>query len=183
MRKIATAFIVGTLLASPLAAYAQVTPGTTLVGHLDRQISSQTARVGEGFTISDVHSVNYDIHNAMIYGHVISVQRQSQGRAAKIKLGYDKLHTNAGSSYALRAETEAANVTTKSNALKEAGGALGGMLVGNVIGKALGTNAGGAVGAAGGFLYAKNNRAPITMAQGSQMIVRVDHAEYLGVNR
>jgi hypothetical protein len=183
MRFSVTAIPAAALLALlPVASSAAVADGTVLVGNLDQAISSQTAHAGEAFTLSDVHSQDRNLHDAVIYGHVASVQRQSQGQAAKIEFIYDKLHTKAGSSYVLQARTEEAVINTKSNALKEAGGALGGMAIGNMIGKALGTNAGGAVGAAGGYLYAKNNRAPITMPQGSQVTVRVDHARYLGVN-
>ena len=65
-------------------------------------------------------------------------------------------------------------MNTKSNALKEAGGALAGMLVGNAIGKTLfHTGAGGAVGAIGGFAVAKNNRSNVVVPAGSNVVVQI----------
>ena len=79
-----TTIIATALIAlAPLAALAQVTPGTTLVGTFDTNLSSNHAQPGTPFTISNAHSSNYDINGATIYGHVASVQSAGQGRPAK----------------------------------------------------------------------------------------------------
>jgi hypothetical protein len=65
---------------------------------------------------------------------------------------------------------------TKSNVLKEAGGALAGMLAGNAVGKMVGVGAGGLIGAAGGFLIAKNSRENMTVAAGSVVNVELQAA-------
>ena len=84
-----------------------------------------------------------------------------------------------GARYSIDSRVTNVNVQTKSNAGKEAGGALAGMLVGNAIGKVLfGGSAGGAIGAAGGFLLAKNNRQNVDVPAGSYIQV-----ELLSVSR
>lgn len=161
---------------APLTARAAIQPGTELTGNMDQPIGSKDAQVGQRFTMSHVHDQSNDIHDAVIYGHVAQVQRASQGRPGKIELAFDKLHTLAGNSYAIEGTASNVQVNTKSNALKEAAGALGGMIVGNVLGKWVGTNIGGAVGAAGGFMYAKNNRENVVIPQNAVVTVLVSRS-------
>jgi uncharacterized membrane protein YebE (DUF533 family) len=126
--------------------------------------------------MSDVHSQDNNINGGTIYGHISDVQRASQGRPGKIELAFDKLRTRSGNSYALSGRAQNVQTNTKSNALKEVGGAVAGMLVGNFIGKKLGTNLGGALGAGGGYLYAKNNRENVTIPQNAVVSVQVTSA-------
>jgi hypothetical protein len=66
---------------------------------------------------------------------------------------------------------------TKSNALKEVGGAVAGMLVGNMIGKTIfHTGIGGLLGAAGGFLIAKNNHQNVVVPAGTAVRVTLRSA-------
>ncbi|HTD34543.1 MAG TPA: hypothetical protein VK665_12825 [Candidatus Elarobacter sp.] len=173
MRRFTTLAAAAALAAVPLAALADVGPGTELSGTVDQAIDSKNAVVGQRFTMSNVHSQDNNINGATLYGHVCDVQSASQGRAAKLQLCVDKLHTRSGNSYALDGRVTAAQVNTKSNALNEAGGAVAGMIVGNIIGKKIGTGAGGLLGAAGGYLYAKNAKQNVTIPSNTPVTVQV----------
>ncbi|MDQ2680770.1 MAG: hypothetical protein M3Y21_07095 [Candidatus Eremiobacteraeota bacterium] len=169
IRKFSTIAAAAILAVVPLAASAQITPGTQLIGTMDQNLSSQTAQVGQSFTMSGVHSQNYNINGATIYGHVSSVQRASQGRAGQIALEVDKINTRSGNVYQAVGYVANAQVTTKSNATKEIGAAAVGALVGDIIGHTKGALLGGA----GGYLYAKNNRQNVSIAQGSKITVQI----------
>ncbi|MFN2528955.1 MAG: hypothetical protein ABR584_09605 [Candidatus Baltobacteraceae bacterium] len=157
----------------PFIAAAQLTPGTTLTGTLDQDINSQNAVVGQGFTISNAHSSNYNINGATIYGHVADVQRAGQGTPGKIELAIDKVNTRSGNVYAATGYVAQANVQTKSNATKEAVGAIAGAVVGNILTHGGGKTAGTLAGAAGGYLLAKNNKAAVTIGAGSTVSVQL----------
>ena len=173
IRKFSTALAAVAIFFAPLAASAAVTPGTELSGTIDQSFSSGNAQVGQTFTVSNVHSSDNNITGATIYGHVADVVKAGQGTPGQLALGYDRLVTRSGNTYALSGRTSNVQVDTKSNTVKEAGGALAGMIVGNIVGKKLGTNAGGLVGAAGGYIAAKNNRAQVTIPQNSAVTVQV----------
>ena len=153
----------------PIAALAQVTPGTILTGSFDQNLSSNHAQVGDTITISNAHSDNHDINGAKIYGHVASVQAASQGRAGNISFAYDKLVTRSGSVYAISGYTSNMKVETKNNAGKELLGAGAGALVGGLLGHGVGA----LIGAAGGAAVAKNNRQNVLVPQGSTISVQV----------
>lgn len=161
------------LAALPLAAAAQISPGTDLSGTIDQSIDSKNAVVGQQVTFSNVHSLDNNINGATMYGHVCDVQRASQGTPGKLQICIDKLHTRSGNSYALDGRVVAANVVTKSNVGNEVAGAVGGMILGNILGKRLGTNVGGLAGAAGGYLYAKNARQNVTVPANTAVTVQV----------
>ncbi len=164
-----------TLLASalfavlPLAALAQVTPGTVLTGTMDQNFSSNNVQPGQPFTISNVHSANYDIHGATIYGHVASAQSAGQGRPGKINLAFDKLRTASGSVYYISGYASSVDVKTKNNTLKEVGGAAAGALVGGLLFHGVGA----LIGAGTGGLFAKNNRQNVMIPQGSSISVQI----------
>jgi len=162
---------------TPVDARAAIVPGTLLIGNMDQSLDSKSAQIGQRFTMCSVHSQDNDINGAVIYGHVLDVVRAGQGRPGKIELAFDKLHTRSGNSYALEGRAQNVQTNTKSNALKEAGGAVAGMVVGNIIGKALHTNfVGGALGAGGGYLFAKNSRENVTIPQNAVVSVQVTAA-------
>ncbi|MBV8750871.1 MAG: hypothetical protein JO103_14290 [Candidatus Eremiobacteraeota bacterium] len=133
--------------------------------------------------MSNVHSLDNNINGATIYGHVCDVRSAGQGRSAQLQLCLDKLHTRSGGSYALDGRVTNAQVTTKSNAVNEAGGAVAGMIVGNIVGKKLGTNMGGLLGAAGGYIYAKNAKQNVTIPQNSTVTVQVLRARRQATGR
>jgi hypothetical protein len=176
IRRLSTLAAVAALALVPLVASAQVTAGTELSGTIDQQLDSKSAVVGQRFTMSNVHSQDNNINGATIYGHVDSVQPAGQGRAGKISLAFDKLHTRSGASYALDGRATGVQVNTKSNVVNEAGGAVAGMIVGNIIGKKVGTNMGGLLGAAGGYIYAKNAKQNVTVPANSVVTVQVIRA-------
>ncbi len=177
MKKSILTAIIGLLALAPIAASAGITAGTTLTGRMDQSIDSGNAVVGQPFTISNVHSQDRNIHDGTIYGHVADVVKPGQGRPAQIQLAYDKLHTSGGASYAISGNTVKLEVDTKSNALKEVGGAAAGAIVGSIIGRSLlHTNLGAPIGAAGGYIAAKNNRAGVSIPQNSVVQVQILHA-------
>lgn len=161
---------------APIAALANIGPGTTLVGNMDQSLNSKDVQVGQRFTMSNVHSQDNNINGGTIYGHVADIQRASQGRNAKIELAFDKLRTRSGNSYALVGRATNVQTDTKDNTLKEVGGAVAGMIVGNIVGKMVHTNVGGLLGAGGGYLYAKNSKENISIPQNAVVTVQVTQA-------
>jgi hypothetical protein len=170
IRKLSVCLSAGTLAFVPLAASAQITPGTTLVGNIDQSFNSKDAQVGQPFTMSNVHTTNYNVNGAKIYGHVADVRRAGQGTPGKIQLAFDKVNTRSGNIYQIVGYASNVQVNTKSNAGKEALGAAGGALLGGLLGHGIGALIGGA----GGFLVAKNNRENVTIPQGSTVTVQLE---------
>jgi hypothetical protein len=165
-----TTVLAGALFAIlPVAALAQLSPGTTLVGSIDQNLSSNHAQTNQPITISNAHSTNYDINGATIYGHVASVQAAGQGTPGKITLAFDKVNTRSGNIYQISGYASNVSVQTKSNAGKELGGAAAGALVGGLLGHGVGA----VIGAGAGGLYAKNNRQNVSIPQGSTISVQI----------
>jgi hypothetical protein len=162
MHRSLTAVVVALVVASaPLAAAAQLAPGTTLTGNLDQNLNSKTAQIGQTITISNVASPDHDINGAVIYGHVDAVQRAGQGTSGSIHLAFDKLDTRAGTVYRIRGYATDMKVVTKSNATKEIASTAGGALIGGLLG-------GGA-----GYAISKNSRQNVTIPQGSLVTVQI----------
>jgi hypothetical protein len=157
---------------APVVALAGISPGSKMVGTIDRTINSKSAQVGTPFILSNAHTTNYDINGATVYGHVSEVERAGQGRKAKISLAVDKVNTRSGNIYQIHGYTSNVQVNTKSNAGKEVGGAAGGALIGGLIGH----TAGAIIGGAGGFLLAKNSRENVTIPEGSIVTVQITQA-------
>jgi hypothetical protein len=153
----------------PLAALAQLTPGTTLSGSIDQNLSSNHVQVGTPVTISNAHSPDNHINGATVYGHVASYQAAGQGTPGKITLAFDKVVTRSGSTYLINGYATNVDVQTKNNTLKEVGGAAAGALVGGLLGHGIGA----LIGAGAGGLYAKNNRQNINIPQGSSITIQV----------
>ena len=174
LRKLSTAsaaLVLAVLV--PIAAFAQISPGTVFYGALNQDVSSNKAYVGEPVTLQNVHSADNKINGATIYGQVDFVQKAGQGTPGKVRFAFNRIVTRSGNHYALDARATNVQAQTKSNAIKEAGGAVAGMIVGNIVGKALGTNMGGLLGAAGGYVIAKNNRENVTVPAGSTVELQV----------
>ncbi len=164
---------------APLAASAAISQGTQLSGTIDQSLSSNHVTVGQGFTMSNVSSSDNNITGARVYGHVRDFQKAGQGTNGKIDLSYDRLVTRSGSVYAISGTTVSADTHTKSNAVKEIGGAVVGDIVGNYVGKhigGLGSSIGGIAGAAGGYIAAKNNRQNIEITPNSKVVLQVTRA-------
>jgi hypothetical protein len=165
-RAVAAAFFAALL---PLAATAQISPGTTLTGNISPGFDSKSARVNQTFTLSNVHSSNHDINGATLYGHVSKVQSAGQGTKGEIELDVDKVNTQSGSIYKVTGYVTEVQVNTKSNAGKQVGGAAAGALVGGLIGNTTGAIIGGA----GGLLLASNNKQNVSIPQGSLVSVKI----------
>ena len=151
------------------AASAQIAEGTNVTGAINRSLNSKDAQVGETFMLTSVHTSNFDVNGATLYGHVAHVQHAGQGTPGKIELAVDKINTTAGSIYKIDGHVTNVKVSTKSNAGKEALAAAGGALIGGLLGG--GTWA--LIGAAGGFVVAKNNRQNVTVPEGSLVTVHL----------
>jgi hypothetical protein len=169
VRKLTSILAVAMFAVLPIAALAQLTPGTTLVGTFDGNLSSNHAVVGQPFTISNAHSTNYDINGATIYGHVASVESAGQGRPGKITLAYDKVNTRSGNVYQISGYTSNVDLQTKSNTAKTVGGAAAGALVGGLLGHGIGA----LLGAGAGGALAGNNRQNVLIPQGSSISVQI----------
>lgn len=172
---IAAAALCGLMVATALVVDAQVVQGTLLDGTINGNFSSNHAYAGQHVTVSNVTSDSGGyVRNGRLYGYVSEVQKASQGRPGKIAFRFTRLVNGNGTVYSIDSRVTQMKAQTKSNAGKEAGGAVAGMLVGNALGHVLfGASGGGVVGAAGGFLLAKNNRQDINVPDGSWIQVEL----------
>jgi len=170
------AFITMAFAMIPFMAAAAIAPGTTLTGTLDQSISSKDAQVGQGFTISNAHTPDYNINGATIYGHVVSVQRAGQGTPGKVTLAIDKVNTRAGNVYQVSGFVTDAAEVTKSNASKEGASAIAGAVLGNILTRGAAKTTGTIAGAAAGYILAKNNRENVTIGAGTGISVQLSTA-------
>ena len=169
-----TALLAGAMTA---AALATPPPGTELSGQISQSVNTKTAVVGQAVTITGVTSAGANVHDATMYGKVTHVVRAGQGRPAELRISVTRLTLPSGATYNVHGVVTGIQKNTKSNALKEVGGALAGMVVGNIIGKTVfHASGGGLAGAAGGFLLAKNNREDMTVPAGSTVTVKLVEA-------
>lgn len=172
MRKTLAVNALAGFMAITMAVAQALTSGSVLNGTLNQNLSSNHAYRGEPVSLSNVSGGG--VSGGTLYGYVSSVQKAGQGRPGSIQLHFNRLVTGS-STYTVQTTVTNANVSTKNNTLKEAGGALAGMLVGNAIGKTVfHTGIGGIVGAAGGFLLAKNNREDVNISAGTNVQVQVN---------
>jgi hypothetical protein len=176
LRHLTAATVAALVAVAPLAASAQLNPGTTLTGNLDQNLTSKSAQIGETITISNAYSPNHDINGAKIYGHVDQVQRAGQGTAAKIHLAFDKVNTRSGNIYQIEGYASNMKVDTKANTTKELASSAGGALVGGLIGGGVGA----VLGAGGGFAYSKNSKQDVTIPQGSLITVQITKSRRQG---
>lgn len=163
----AAALAASILTIAPSPALAQYA-GEQFGGYLATPVDSHTGYVGEPVRLVNVFSENGSIRGATMYGEVTSVTHAGQGRPGRLQMTFTRLVLRGGATYAVDGVVTGAQVATKNNALKEAGGALAGMAVGNIIGKAIfGLSGVGLIGAVGGFLLAHNNRQDVTISRGT----------------
>jgi hypothetical protein len=178
MRSRFTASAAALLLAlSAAPAYADLGAGTLLNGTITENYSSNHAYVGQPVKLTHVTNDNGSgtVTGGTLYGTVSSVQAAGQGRPGRIAFSFTRLVLPNGATYSVNSTVTKMAANTKSNALKEAGGALAGMLVGNAIGKTIfHTGLGGVLGAAGGYLAAKNSRENVNVSSGSVVQVQIN---------
>ena len=159
------------LTTMPAPASAQAV-GQQFAGALATPIDSRTGYVGEPVKLVNVYNESGSVNGATMYGTVSSVVHAGQGRPGRIQMTFTRLVLRNGTTYAINGVVTGAQAVTKSNAGKEAVGAIAGMAVGNMIGKAIfGLSGIGLIGAAGGFLLAKNNRQDVAISKGSAVRV------------
>jgi hypothetical protein len=158
-------------------ANAQVTAGMDLAGVINQNISSNHAYVGQPVTLRNVSSESGSIRGATLYGTVTKAVPAGQGRPGQVQMRFTRLVLPSGATYAVNGVVSGMQANTKSNALKEVGGAVAGMLIGNAIGKTIfHTGLGGFLGAAGGYLIAKNNRENVNVPAGTAVRVTIRSA-------
>ena len=172
LRRLGIILVAGAVVLLPAAIRAQIHPGTTLVGTLDRELNTKHTQAGQPFKLMNLNSSAYEINGATAYGHVASVQSGGSGRKAQIQLAIDKINTRSGNIYKIVGYATNVKANTKSNAGREAGAAAAGALVGGLLGKGWGAILGGT----GGFLVAKNVHEDITVPAGSLVTVEVSEA-------
>ncbi|MGD0053255.1 MAG: hypothetical protein ABSD03_15740 [Vulcanimicrobiaceae bacterium] len=156
---------------APLAATAQVGPGAILHGTIDQNLSSNHAWVGERVTLSSVYSDNGAIRHARVIGYVREVVPAGQGTSGKIRLSFDELYAPAGT-FKISARVRSIEAVTKTNAGKEAGGAVAGGIIGGLLGHGIGA----VLGAGGGYLLAKNNRQNVAISAGTPVTIQLLHS-------
>jgi hypothetical protein len=176
IRTLSAAFITAFVAVAPLAASAQLTPGTTLTGTIDQSLDSHSAQPGQTFTISNAHSPNHDINGAVIYGHVDQVQRAGQGTPGKIHLAFDKINTRSGNIYQITGYASNLQVDTKRNTGKEAISTAGGALIGGLLGGGIGA----VIGGGGGYAISHNNKQNVSIPQGSLVSVQITQSRRQG---
>jgi hypothetical protein len=172
IRKVAAPLFAAAVVSFPAAMYAQIQPGTSMVGALDRTLTSKSTQAGQPFKLLNVNSSAYEINGATVYGHVAAVQSGGAGRKGEIKLALDKVNTRSGNIYKITGYATNVKANTKSNVGREAGAAAAGALVGGLLGRGVGA----VLGATGGFLIAKNVHEDVTIPQGSLVTVQVTEA-------
>jgi len=149
-------------------------PDRVLTGVIGISLDSKNAYVGERVTLNNVSSFDGAVSGAAMDGIVTDVTPPGQGRNAQVRMHFDNLRFADGSSTRIDGVVVSVDVKTKSNAIKEAGGALVGMLAGNALGQVLlGASGFGLIGAVGGFLIANNNRADVVIPANSGVTVRL----------
>jgi hypothetical protein len=169
MRQLLSAATVAAFVLSLVSAVsAAPVAGAQYAGSITQSVDTGSAYVGQPVTLTHVTSEAGDVAGATMYGTVTKVVKAGQGRPAQLQMVFTRLTLRDGTTYAINGVVTGMQANTKSNALKEVGGAVAGMLIGNMIGKTIfHASGGGFLGAAGGFLVAKNNRSNMTVPAGS----------------
>ena len=149
-------------------------PPVELTGTLATPLDSKNAYVGQDVVLTNASSADGSIVAATLLGTVTDVTRAGQGRNAQIMLHFDSLRRSNGKTAPIDGIVVSMNVKTKSNAAKEAGGAILGMLAGNAILKTLfGLGGGGIIGAIGGYMVAKDNRSDVVVPADTAVTVQL----------
>jgi hypothetical protein len=166
--------------ALPAGAEETVPANTQINTVLDtNDLNTKTAQVGDGFTmdvVSPFPTGDEDFSGARIRGHVAEVVSGGQGRSARMKLAFDSIVFADGRSMPISAVVTSTNAKNENTTARRGLGALVGAAVGSqTIGRIIGGSAGSVVGllggAAGGFLYAKNDKPNFDIAKGSAIAI------------
>jgi len=168
------------LPALPASAQSTLPANTTITTVLDTQdINTKNAQVGDGFTMDVVAPFpNGDpsFSGARVRGHVAEVTSGGQGRSARLRLAFDSIVFADGSSAPIAAavtstQAKDENTTTRRGLGALVGAAVGSQTIGRIIGGSAGSVVGLLGGAAGGYLYAKNDKPNFDIAKGSAIVI------------
>jgi hypothetical protein len=156
----------------------RIAAGTRFSGTLSTDLNTASAQVGDKFAMALTPPYPNDdpaFANAYVSGHVATVQRAGQGTPAKLELAFDRVVFPDGRTEPIAAEVVSLDEKHQSAIPQQAIGALGGMLLGNAIAKTVfQSSAGGIIGAAGGFLYANNQKTNFIVPKSSTVTVEVE---------
>jgi hypothetical protein len=103
-------------------------PGTVLSGKLDQTIDSRVADPLEPFTVSGVSADDRSVTGGKVFGHITRVVKADQHTPGLVVLTLDAFITSAGRKIAFQARPIEISVDTKTNAGKDAFGAVGGIM-------------------------------------------------------
>jgi hypothetical protein len=168
------------LAALPASAQSTLPANTQISTVLDTQdINTKNAQVGDGFTMDVVPPFpngDQSFSGARIRGHVAEVSSGGQGRSARLRLAFDSIVFADGSSAPIAAavtSTQAKNedTTARRGLAALVGAAVGSQTIGRIIGGSAGSVVGLLGGAAGGYLYAKNDKPNFNLAKGSAIVI------------
>jgi hypothetical protein len=164
----------------PASAESILPANTQISTVLDTQdINTKNAQVGDGFTMDVVAPFpngDESFSGARIRGHVAEVSSGGQGRSARLRLAFDSIVFADGTSAPIAAAVTSTQAKKEDTTARRGLGALVGAAVGSqTIGRIIGGSAGSVVGllggAAGGFLYAKNDKPNFNIAKGSAIVI------------
>jgi hypothetical protein len=162
--------------ALPASAQSTVPANTPINTVLDTQdINTKTAQVGDGFTMDVVAPYPNDdeaFSGARIRGHVADVVAGGQGKSARLKLTFDSIVFADGRNLPIEANVTSSQAKNESTTARRGlaalvGAAVGSQTIGRIIGGSAGSVVGLLGGAAGGFLYAKNDKPNFDIAKGT----------------
>jgi|GEM_PF-884105 hypothetical protein len=179
MALVALAAFVGTSFVASAQESLTLYQGAQINARMRTTIDTSKAHVGDRFVMDVVPpypSGNPAFQGAIVAGEVSSVTPAGQGRKASIGLQFDFLRLADGSTVDIAASMTSNQQKNKTNSgLKAAAAAVGGMLVGNALFKTLfHIGGGGVIGAAGGLLYAINQKANFQIPSGSNVQITLD---------
>jgi hypothetical protein len=166
--------------APALAQDATLPANTQINTVLDTQdINTKNAQVGDGFTmdvVSPYPGGDPSFSGARIRGHVADVVSGGQGRSARLRLAFDSIVFADGHSVPIQAavastQAKNENTTTRRGLGALVGAAIGSQTIGRIIGGSAGSVVGLLGGAAGGYLYAKNDKPNFNIAKGTTIVI------------
>jgi len=169
------------LCALPAAAQYTLSEGTQINAVLSSgDIDTKSAQIGDAFTMDVVAPYpNGDANfaGAVIRGHLSEVTRAGQGKTAGLKLAFDSIVFPKGDSSPLSGTivstaAKPENTTARKGLAAAIGAAIGSQTIGRIIGGSAGSVIGLLGGAAGGYLYASNDKPNLDLAKGTSISIQ-----------
>jgi hypothetical protein len=176
------------LAMAPANAASRIPVGTKFNVILSSpDINTKNAQPGDQFTMaveSPYPNNNPKYNGAIVYGHVASASKASQGRKAVLNLAFDKIVFPDGEQGLIAGTMIAVKTVSENTTARKAVGAGAGMAVGSqTVGRILGGSAGAVVGmlggAAAGLAYANNAKANFSIVRGSAATIQTTAPTYV----